>query len=168
MRFRGEMIRVEIREPIPKAEILEKESKVIRSQGLLFDADLIPKEIARAVLHVFSARLDGDYTTNVKNTGLLPLFRSSLNHTLNQVDENVKLFSDQTQVIGRLGRGATGIIKTSWRVKGALPVLWSLINIFFTGSCTVRQMAAISAFGFNKNFSVKARVPVKAVAVEWN
>ena len=162
------MIRIEIKEPIPKVEILEKESTIIWSQGLLFDVDLIPKEIARAVLHVYSIRIDGDYTTNIKNTGLFPLFRSSINHTLNQVDENVSLFSDVTETIGRVGKGFTGIIKTGWRVKGVISILWSLINIFFTGSCTVRQIATVSAFGLDKEFSIKARVPVKAVAVEWN
>ncbi|GAJ23267.1 unnamed protein product, partial [marine sediment metagenome] len=57
------------------------------------------------------------------------------------------LFSDVTETIGRVGKGVPGIINTSWRVKGVISILWSLINIFFTGRCTVRQTATVSAFG---------------------
>ena len=79
-----------VEEPLEKIEIVSSEEEVTRNtesmgivfpKGFLFDADVIPDSIATATLHVFSARLDGDYITNVKNTGMLMLMTPSLPHS---------------------------------------------------------------------------------------
>ena len=169
---------VRVEQPPEKAEVVLSEEEVVYSaeslgivypKGLgLFDADLIPDSIPKATLHVFSVKLDGDYITNVKNTGMARLFRTSLTHSLLESSQNFSLFKDVTKSIGTLKRGSTASVEHGWSVKGIIGVLWALITIFFTGKARVLEEATITAFRFKKTFKKDVWVPVKSVSVAWN
>ena len=166
-----------VEKPLEKPEIISSEEEVTHNteslgivfpKGVLFDADVIPDSIATATLHVFSARLDGDYITNVKNTGMLMLMRPSLTHSLRESSRGIDLFRGVTHSLGFLARGGTAPVRHGWRVTGVLAVLWALITIFFTGKARVTEEANVTALGFSKTFRKDVWVPVRNVRVAWD
>jgi len=162
-------ITLRISEPIPTPEVIESEEILEVNLGNLFNCDLKPKEIASAVLHAFSARLEGEYLTDLINTGKMRLWNLRMSHSLLQVDQNVSLFQGITKSLRRgIPRGGSFSFRTKWEVTGVLDVLWALIQIFFTGTARVKETAKVSAFGFSKTLIKDVRVPVKSVSVAWD
>ena len=162
-------ISVRISKPISAPQIVESKEVLKFSLKGFFDCDLRPKEISSAVLHVFSARLEGEYLTDVINTGKVRLWNLRITHSLLQVDQNVNLFQGITESLPRgIPRGDSFSFRTRWEVTGVLNVLWALIQIFFTGTARVKETAEVSAFGFSKTLIKDVRVPVKSVTVSWD
>lgn len=168
---------ITVGKPLEKAEIVSSEEEITRNteslgivfpKGVLFDADLVPDSIARATLHFFSVRLDGDYITNLKNTGHLMLMKPSLTHSLRETSQGIALFRNVTRSLSLLLRGGKTAIKHGWSVTGVLNVLWALITIFFTGRARVIEEGTITALGFKKTLKKDVWIPVRNVTVAWD
>jgi hypothetical protein len=154
---------------IKEPEVILSEEKIVFGLGLLFNADYIPNEISKATLHVFSVRLDGEYTATVKNTGILALRNASINHHyLKEVSQDIILFKNISQGLGKIRRNSSATVKVKWSVSGILNVLWALIQIFFTGRARVKTEVTVNALLFSKKFIKEVWLPVKSVSVEWN
>jgi hypothetical protein len=154
---------------IKEPEVILSEEKIVFGLGLFFNADYIPNEISKATLHVFSVRLDGEYTATVKNTGILTLRNTSINHHyLKEVSQDFTLFKNISQGLGKIRRNSSVPVKVKWSVSGVLNVLWALIQIFFTGTVRVKTEAIVNALLFSKKFTKDVRLPVRSVSVEWN
>jgi hypothetical protein len=169
---------IKVGKPPEKPEVITADEKVeyntqtlgfVYPEGIgLFDADIVPDSIAKATLHVFSARLDGNYVTNVKNTGMAPLLKTTLTHTLREATQNFNLFQNSTASVGRVKVNSAAAVSRDWSVTGVLNVLWALITIFFTGKARVVEEATVQALGFKKTLKKDLYLPVKSVGVAWD
>ena len=133
----------------------------------LFAATTTDQSIESATLHVSSARLDGSYLTGLRNTGPLPLLRTTMNSWRATLDGYGLPFADKRQSIGFVWPGATRHFQNAWSVTGILTVLWALLNILLTGSANVTEHVDLQALGYHRTRDIQLRVPIKIQNVKW-
>lgn len=156
--------------PITVAEVLEDASEVHENSGNLFATVFQNQEIAEARLHVWSAHVEGSYVTKLKNTGVFPILRANVNNFRSQMQEQdvyVQL-ATFSKNLGLFRRANTIAFKNGFSVTGVWNSAWALINIFFTGSCTVLETAKVSGLGYSKSHNARIRIPVRSVSVHWD
>ncbi len=145
-------------------------SRVHENAWELFDADVERQGVEAATLHVYSARLDGSYSTTLRNKGPAPWIRAQLNAYKATLDGYGLPFANYRRSVGLVLPGATRHLTNSWSVTGILDVLWAILNILFTGTANVTEHIDFQALGYRKTWSTILRIPVKIqnVKVEWN
>jgi len=154
--------------PLRQAQIISKVQTIHENSGGLFNADLLNEELPEARLHVWSAHIEGSWTTQLKNTGTLPLLRTQLVNYEATMQDFDATFAKFTKGIGLVRRGSSFKLQNQWNITGILGTLWAIMNIFFTGSVTAQEQVQVQAIGFGKTISQRVRVPVGSVSIHWD
>lgn len=146
----------EFREEI---EIVEKRPNLVRGLGILFNADVTPLRVVEATFTILRLRLKGErFRTEVKSTGLLPLFGASITQDLRA--EGQRMFEGAKHDLG--GLGGSKVVEVSWEV-GGIGAIVELFRLFITGRVRANLKAKVNAFRLSKNFDTRAVIPVDRV-----
>lgn len=140
--------------------------ETVENRGLLFETKFDNQRFGQATLHIFSARLEGDFTTVIHNTGRAPLLRVNITRHVADV-AGTRLF-ESSRTLRMLRAGSSYDLNQKWVVKGPLDVLWALTKAFFTGSVRARQETNLEAMGYKRSWGAEIIAPVHGVSVQWN
>lgn len=163
------LVPVEIESNPPRtAEAIQKTEEVHEDSGGIFNAALENQYLPEARLHIWSVHIEGSWVSQLRNTGRLPLFRTQMQNYRAELADEPGVLSHGNHTAGFLPRGNGYNVKNDWNIGGAIGTLWSIMNIFFTGSVAVQENVHVQALGFSKTISLRSRVPVGSVSVRWD
>lgn len=146
----------EFREEI---EIVEKRPDLVWGLGILFNADVTPLRVVEATFTILRLSLKGErFQTEVKSTGLLPLFGASITQDL--YAEGQRMFEGVKRDLG--GVGGSKVVEVSWEV-GGIGAIVELFRLFLTGRVHADLKAKVNALRLSKNFDTRAVIPVDRV-----